>query len=392
MKTRKITVTLFDRREDMGRRRWPVAFLALLGLVAFWWSADAARAAATEVLYPIAIGESHGAIDRSGKVVIPAEYDQPVVFKDGIARVRKGSRTAYLDVAGKRLIEPQEMTDALFTEGLAPARGPDAQGKSRMGYLDRNGAWVIPPRFDDAKEFSNGLAVVGMADEWGKVKFGYVNAKGELAIPARFEKATPFGTQTARVESGGKLMLVDRAGRDVTPADLDWFGLESDGRIMTRKGKLTGFLDASGKTAIAPRAMSAQEFKEGMARIWEAGAYGFIDKRGDVTVKPRFASANDFSEGLAAVTFEGKAGFIDRRGEWAVPPRFDRVQPFSDGLAAAQQAKLWGYIDKSGKWRIEPQFAWARPFQNGLAWAGLPRERGGRYIDQQGATVWRTPQ
>lgn len=31
---------------------------------------------------------------------------------------------------------------------------------------------------------------------------------------------------------------------------------------------------------ISPRFTSAQDFKDGMARIWEGGAYGFIDKRG----------------------------------------------------------------------------------------------------------------
>jgi hypothetical protein len=342
-------------------------------------------------LYPISIGEKHGAIDRQGKIVIPAEYDRPVVVSDGLARVSKGSKTAYLDLSGKRAIEPQDMTDALFAEGLAAARGTDAQGKVRYGYIDRKGGWAISPRFSEAKEFVNGLAIVGVADEWGRAKLGFANAQGELVVAAKYDKALNFGAKVARVERDGKLLLVDRVGAEIAPEGVDWFGTETGGRILARKGKLFGYLDPAGKIVIAPRFTSAQEFQDGMARIWEQGGFGFIDSRGEVVAAPRFTSASDFAEGLSAVSVDGKYGFVNKRGELAISATFDRAMPFSEGLAAAQRDKLWGYIDTSGKWRIEPKFAWVRPFKNGLAWAGLPKERGGQYIDGSGAVVWRQP-
>src|SRR5688572_21482850 len=44
------------------------------------------------VLFPISVRDKHGAIDRSGEVVIPPEYDDPIAMREGLARVRKGTR------------------------------------------------------------------------------------------------------------------------------------------------------------------------------------------------------------------------------------------------------------------------------------------------------------
>jgi len=372
---------------------FPIRFHQRLAL-ALWLAAGAASAQEQryndDVLFPISVKEKHGAINRLGEVVIAPEYEQPVVMREGLARVRKGSRVAYLDASGKRVIEPQDMTDALFSQNRAPARGTDEKGKFAWGYLDRTGRWAILPRFADAREFAGGRAAVGVADEWGKVKYGYIDAVGTLVIQARYDKAMPFG-RVARVEIEGRPRLIDAAGRDVTPpADL-FFASEAGGMMLARRGKLFGYLDDEGRLAIEPRFEGAYDFKDGMARIWQQGKYGYVDKRGTLAVPAVYDSAADFSEGLAGVRSGAKYGFVDRAGKLAIPAQFDRVQRFSDGLAAAQQDKLWGYIDREGRWVITPRYQWVRDFRNGLAWAGEPRQRGGSYIDKQGKAVWSSP-
>ena len=352
-------------------------------------SADEA-AVSDAVLFPISVRDRHGAIDRRGTVVIPPEYDDPVEMREGLARVRKGPRTAYLDASGRRVIEPQDRTTALFSEGMAPALGTDDKGKGAWGYLDRRGAWAIAPRFADAKEFSGGRAAVGVADEWGRVKFGYIDAKGVLVIPATFDRAFPFG-RVARVELERRARLIDLQGRDVTPEGIDGFGAEAGGMRMARKGKLVCFLDEDGRLAIELQFASASDFKDGMARVWRDGRYGYVDRKGTLVVPPTYESASDFSGGYAAVAVDRRYGFIDRTGKMAIAPQFERVQAFSDGLAAAQSEKLWGFVDANGRWAIPPRFQWVRPFHNGLAWVGEPRQRGGSYVDPEGRVVWSTP-
>ncbi len=341
-------------------------------------------------LFPITVRDKHGAINRVGEVVIAPEYDEPIAVREGLARVRKGPRVAYLDVSGKRVIEPQERTAELFSQGLAPARGPDAQGTMRYGYINRSNEWAIQPQFVDAKAFSAGRAAVGITDEWGRVKYGYINAAGSVVIAARYDRAFLFG-RVARVEIEKRLRLVDSNGNDVTSAEVDVFGTEAGGMMLARKGKLIGYLNDEGKLAIEPRFTSAHDFREGMARFWEQGKFGFIDKAGKVVVSAQFDTAGDFYEGLAAVRVDGKYGFIDNSGKTVIPMQFDRVQPYADGVAAAQREKLWGFIDRKGQWIIEPRYQWVREFRNGLAWVGEPKQRGGSYVDKNGKVVWKSP-
>ncbi|MBL8515823.1 MAG: WG repeat-containing protein [Betaproteobacteria bacterium] len=343
----------------------------------------------TQAVFPVEQGGKHGAIDVTGKVIVPIEFDEPVVAKEGLVRVRKGQRTAYLSLAGERVIGPQAITHALPSEGRIVAYGPDDQGRNRYGYWDLNGGWAITPRFEHAGDFLNGLAVVGNNDEWGRTKYGYCDPAGELVIAAVYDKAQPFGTQLALVETAGRRMLIDREGRDRSPAGFDWFGAEREGFVQVRLGKLFGVVDATGKTVAAPRFTALDDYKDGRARFWESGAFGFINTKGEIVIPATLAHADAFSEGLAAVRIGEKVGFMDGSGRVVVEAKLDQVRAFSDGVAMARLGKLWGFIDREGRWRIEPRFSWARPFQNGLAWVGLPGAPRGQYIDVAGRTVWR---
>ena len=359
--------------------------IAALGAALF--AALAGAQSGAPVLFQVSAGEKHGAINRSGELVIPIEYDEAVVTREGIARVRKGSRYAYLDAKGQRLLGPMDGGGEHFSQGLLAALGPSADGKTRWGYLDRSGNWAIAPQFAAAEAFSNDRAVVGQQDEWGRMKYGYVDLKGAVVVAPQYDKAGPFD-RVARVEQERRPKLIDGQGRDVTPQGVDGFGVPSEGLTIVRKAKLVGFADESGRLVVEPRFTSAQDFKGGLARVWQDGKYGFVDRKGTLVVAPQFESASDFSEGLSAVRVDGRYGFIDATGKLVIAPRFEQVRAFSDGLAAVREDKLWGYVDKTGAWKLTPRYQFANPFGGGLAFAGLPRERGG-WIDADGRVVWK---
>ncbi|MGH7342532.1 MAG: WG repeat-containing protein, partial [Candidatus Rokuibacteriota bacterium] len=110
------------------RRAWALAALVVGA------AAGELEAQAPPALFPITVNDRHGMIDRAGTVVIPPEYAEPVVFRDGLARVARGSRVAYLDAAGRFVIAPQDAAREPFAEGLTPALGRDDAGKTAWGY------------------------------------------------------------------------------------------------------------------------------------------------------------------------------------------------------------------------------------------------------------------
>src|SRR5690348_3746874 len=99
----------------------------------------------------------YGLIDKTGKVVVAAEYDEIDDFSEGLAGVKKGKERFYIDRTGKIVIRFKREVERAekFSEGLAAVREFD-----RTGYIDKTGQMVIPLKFDYGYEFTEGLAPV----------------------------------------------------------------------------------------------------------------------------------------------------------------------------------------------------------------------------------------
>jgi hypothetical protein len=372
--------------------RIPAALMLWVFLVA----ASTAQAADAPLVFPIRDGDLHGLIDRDGKLILPAEFSQPLQLSDGLIMASKGSRTAFFDASGRMVIGPQEQTRGPFSEGLAPAVVADAAGKPVLGYVDRRLKPVIQGAFRDVGPFSDGMAEVAVADEWGVIKRGYIDRTGKLVVPAKYEKTFPFSGGLGRVGlSREPTRVVDKGGRDVTPEGIDFIGIQAEGMIRVWSGRKEGFIDTSGRLVIAPRFEQAAEFSEGYARIWQTtaagGRFGYIDKTGNVVIAPRFTTAEAFSDGLALVKEGGpddRTVFIDRAGKVVLRHEFDRVYSFTSGRAVFRSGNRYGYIDKSGKIAIPATWSFARPFTGPLA--AVVDGPQSAYIDLSGRVVWRS--
>ncbi len=165
--------------------------------------------------------------------------------------------------------------------------------ETTKGYLDKSGSWAIELQFLEAERFSEGLAFVMLAEDVGE-GFGYIDMDGNIVISLTRPAGDP----------------------------IDYYPFFSEGRA-----------------------------------VWygEYGRAGFIDSTGRFAVAPRFARVRPFSEGLAAVSLKPKGnwGYIDKNGAWAVEPQFALATPFADGLAqvvlATPDSHPMAYIDHSGR-------------------------------------------
>lgn len=342
-------------------------------------------------LYPIRSRDLHGLIDRQGKVLLGAEFTE-VTLGDPLILVRKEYKTAFFDYQGKMRIEPQDAIRGPFRNGLAPSSLDDAQGKKRMGYVNGERRTVIAPAFDAAEPFSDGLAVVGVADAWGKLKFGAIDTTGKPVLAAEHDKLLKPSGGTVRTEQREqKPRIFDSAGKDITPAHIDFIGIASEGMVRVWTARAQGFMTVQGVLAIPPRFENANEFAEGLSRVRQDGKFGFVDKSGKFAVEPRWATAENFSDGLALVreVSGGPQLFIDKSGNVVLRPQAERVLSFTEGLAVVRSANKYGYIDKKGNMALEARFDFAAPFHQGLGYVNLGREAA--YITPQGTEVWRGP-
>ena len=253
-------------------------------------------------------------------------------------------------------------------------------------------------------------------------KAGYIDNTGKMVIPPSFTVSGNYGGEfhDGRMVSDGK--YIGRPGQRVVDEEVRGADFSDGLAAAIRKGEASwGFIDTSGKFAIAPRFPSPPKgelhsFQGGYAAVRLGDEVGYVDRTGEFVVQPRFLDGEGFHDGLARVVIEGpcvlfregpcpswsavpesargkralplcKFTYTDAAGRVITEQRFDGARDFSEGLAPVRVGKLWGYIDKSGKSIILPRFDDAQPFSEGLARV-REHDRWG-YVDKSGVYVVR---
>jgi hypothetical protein len=349
-------------------------------------------------------------IDINGNIVITAW--QPQLLKDiGRGQTPVGSyRRWEVESNGIRFGE--------FSEGLATvgwALCPMCRNPQWVnGFIDEIGRLVISPGGLSTRygTFHEGLA------QYHDRGVGFVDRAGHVKIPARYYEAGDFSEGLAQVrpllpyqmQDQSKFGFIDREGKLVIPYSFGWASDFHDGLAAVRLSRgHHGFIDTNGKVVLyAKDWLEVSDFSEGLASVkvkvrddtvyrgYEEDRYGYVDRTGRFAIAPGFFQAQKFSEGMALVVPAGHAyGFIGAHGEIVIKPDYVDGRSFAEGLAAVaiksqDDKKLWGYINREGQWVIEPQFKHVNSFSGGLA--AVDCDEYGRgckaYIDTQGRVVW----
>ena len=286
----------------------------------------------------------YGFVDKTGKMVIPAEYSDKYSPLGG---VRYGGQP--------------------FHDGLALVYD---SANAYYGYIDKTGKMVIPYQYANAASFKNGFGFVVLGDRWtiidttgrellpqsyllisdytteerissevftvsGPNGYGFVNKAGQI-VSEGYAHADHFSDGMARVSKDGKIGYVNEAGVLVIPCQYDSDGNYDqefiDGYAKVKVGDGYRIIDKTGKVAGSPNYDRNDWGPAGSGYFWfrssESGRnrYGFIDCTGREIVSPKYKSVEDFSGGVAAVeNFEGKWGFVDTTGAEIVPCKLTSV-------------------------------------------------------------------
>jgi len=197
---------------------------------------------------------------------------------------------------------PHSKDTVLDKDALRPV-----EENGRWGFADATGKLVITPRYFAAKTFHGGYALVVTRKPW-----------------------TPLGDESGEFRLA-QVTWVDSAGRQIRRSlSVRRASSFSDGlasvvpdAVMTLKGGCAkgGYIDTKGQWAIKPQFDGLSDFSEGLAAVnlgancGMGGRWGYIDKNGNAVIPFRFLSAGQFQNGRACVWEErGKGEVIDRNG------------------------------------------------------------------------------
>lgn len=275
----------------------------------------------------------YGLIDRSGRVVVPLEWERLGGVRNGVCVARTGTAAEreflLADTLGNvRSLGYDYCSD--FSNGLARV-GVGAyvekenvagitlrdayEFRGKFGYIAPDGGIVIPVQFDDARDFAqDGLAPVGIQGKY-YVKWGFIDKSGRQVVPCNFYSAEEFLGDRAvvsKVVAGGKLAYgyIDRSGKEVIPCQFDmasgfrfantWVGMEQDGEYTY--------------TLIGPNGETVLSFRVG--DLQDGGKYGHAAASiSDATGRKRF-------------------GIVANNGKVILPFEYDHIAIFSEWDAA----------------------------------------------------------
>lgn len=340
----------------------------------------------------------YGFIDKTGKMIVPVEFDYATNFRKGYAIVSKKSKYGLLYKDGSILIPLQYDEIGYPSESLIMVKK-----NGKKGFIDMAGNIVIPLEYDICGTFSNGLAIVKKEG-----KSGYIDKNNKLIINIDFDdiyKMTSFNRSGyALVTKDDKPIIINREGDIVyhidnylnltfddteliidrgegfveivdttwqTTAHIKGNGIQfvinenafviSQQKKRPRRRKLLngkkiiypvvkyGIKDRNGNLMAPIKYDEIWFFADGLAVAKNKKRYGYLNEDGIKVIPLKYRYADSFSENVARVFKWGKCGYIDKYGQTVIPFEFEAARSFHEGFAAVKKNGKWGFININGK-------------------------------------------
>lgn len=292
-----------------------------------------------------------GAIDGSGRMVIPVSYDKIGISlsdpdvkdddrdselgRDNLVEVEQGKLRGFYNRSGKVVVPVSYETRSVWKEGALAVEGKD----KRISFYKKDGTKISDKTYEQVSDFQNDMAIVKAGG-----KYGYLSLDGKEIAPV-YQKARYFEDGLAPVRIKGRWGVIDRDGKEVVaPHYKDAGPSYSDGLLAVEDNQNHwGFIDGKGKEVVPPVYKSVVPvFSEHMTAVQDAGKlWGFMDSEGHVTAVPQFkAVLTPFSEGLAGVKTTDGNGYAKPDGTIAFMAEFDKLYPFENGMAEVRTGEV----------------------------------------------------
>lgn len=197
----------------------------------------------------------YGYLDKSGKIVIPIQFETASNFNEGLAIVKiSENHFALIDRNGNQLYIYSIFFVGDLGDDLLPFRH---SLHSNYGYINVYGNVVIQPRFSFAQTFSGGRAVVNLRDEVVN-KYGVIDKKGSFVIEPIYNDITSLGEnryaigiaiEKEKPYLGSKYSIANWKGERLTEFQFDHVSSYDTGIASVNDGKKAYFIDRSGLRA-----------------------------------------------------------------------------------------------------------------------------------------------
>lgn len=331
-----------------------------------------------------------GVIDKTGKNIVPFDYDFIWGYHYNRARVIK-----FWDERKNKLNQKELNISSQYSYNKY-SNYPNTEDSCYYGFIDHLGKIIIPLEYDYASDFHNGYSIVSKNG-----KYGLIDIEGNIVIPIVYDRIfdTLFyigkDNNLINAESDGKIGIINiLTGKIVIPFVFDHIQevpFFSEGLAAVKLNEKYIFIDTIGNIKIPTEWDYARNFNKGFALVMNNACYYLINNKGDVTIElgnaeditvssneqiivvkkrnrnweiydgiDQTISELDYSyvshwiNDLFIVSASGNTekkkrfGCIDKKGNVIVPIKYNDFYPYSDGYIFARKKKRWYCLKAKG--------------------------------------------
>jgi len=335
----------------------------------------------------------YGLLDKSGKVIIPLnynhgskvleyicsnptdsysidyitkcinKYEEVPDFKDGLAIVHKNGKGVLIDKTGKEILHSRYYMVNIYKNVIIADTMPNGNGYS--GLIDTKGEEIIPLKYSYISDFKNDFAIVNVEDKNKRRKYGVINIKGQEVLPCVYDDINEYTKGLILIKKNNKLGVVNSNYQEIIPCKYNEIKKISNSLLLVNNHNKWGYLKDKNKEFIPCIYDKASDFSEGLAFVRKDDKYGYINADGKIVIPLIYTSANEFHSGLARVEKNKKVIYINRYGKEIFSLKYS-PRDFSNGMLLVKRKSRYGYFDTQGKLVIPYKYYNANNFEDNL--------------------------
>lgn len=341
-------------------------------------------------IYPFtgdkAVVEKHGrygVVNCSGKMVIPAEFEEigPLTFSKKFWAKQAG-KWALVDELGKLTapgsiseikevgfntevtwIKTGEETFGLYDKRkmqflaaprytifqILSEKASIIQYKEKFGIISHtDGSYLFEPVITSLKKFNQRVIVFQEKGKWG-----ILNTDGEVKKVAELDSIGFILNNLFYASKDGKAGLIDALGKDILPIDYEEVAPFYDHVSRVKKNGLYGYTTLGGRLTVPVMYEWGDIFQQGLVIVKNSSGYFLIDKNNTKVTPQNYKwLVKTPSRGYYAAHRDGKYLFLDQTGREITPPTFGLVIPTDTNQFVRVQTdstKTWTYYDVTQK-------------------------------------------
>lgn len=304
-------------------------------------------------LIPVKRNNYWGYIDHSGKMAIPAKFDEAGLFVGNMAEVNYLGSRRIINQFGEFVGESNydKVTIEKANTALVIKRG-------RTDLINYRGKVL----FQTYNQLSPNF--FGYMESTAEGKLGLISHLGEIILYPEYDSISePKSRRYVVVKQGDKTGLINFKGFWILPLSEETQEIchVSEGFISIKKNGQYGFVDFGQRLLIANRYDQTQPFSSEVAGVLLNGKWGFIDKKEQLTIQPTYSSVTPFRNGISIVKRGGKYGAIDIEGKEKIKIEFDTLEATTHDFLLAKKENKLGLFNQQGDFVLQPVYNDIRP-------------------------------